>query len=105
MNQAKLEGYINLGQYGGVKTTTTGKDYTKFQLASGKGEKRQYFNCTVWHDEYQTERGVVDGKYAQIECIPKAWKKDDRSGVEFTVTRIWWSPEKPDDLASDDLPF
>jgi hypothetical protein len=113
MNKATLEGYINIGQYGGVKTTSTGKECTTFQLASGKGEKRMYFNCTVWHDEYGTERGVVDGKFAMIECYPRAWKKDGKSGVDFTVTRIWWSPDretgggKPveNSLYESDLPF
>ena len=81
MNKATLEGYINIGQFGGVKTTSTGKECTTFQLASGKGEKRMYFNCTCWHDEYGTERGVVDGKFAMIECYPRAWKKDGKSGV------------------------
>lgn len=113
MNKATLEGYINIGQYGGVQSTPSGKEYTKFQLACGKGDKRQYFNCIVWHDEYGTERGVVDGKYAQIECFPRAWKTDSKSGVDFTVTRIWWAPDresgggKPVDssLYDSDLPF
>lgn len=117
MNKATLEGYINIGQYGGVQSTASGKLCTKFQLACGKGDKRQYFNCTVWHDDYGTERGVVDGKYAQIECRPRAWKTDSKSGVDFTVDRIWWSPEREsgggkdggktveDSLFDSDLPF
>ena len=113
MNKATLEGYINIGQYGGANATPSGKEYTKFQLACGKGDKRQYFNMTVWHDEYGTERGVVDGKYAMIECFPRAWKTDSKSGVDFTVTRIWWAPDREsgggntvdNSLVESDLPF
>lgn len=113
MNKATLEGYINIGQYGGANATPSGKEYTKFQLACGKGDKRQYFNMTVWHDEYGTERGVVDGKYAMIECFPRAWKTDSKSGVDFTVTRIWWAPDREsgggktvdNSLFESDLPF
>ena len=111
MNKVYLEGYINVGQYGGENITASGKKYTRFQVASGKGENRMYFNCTVWHDVYKTERGVVDGKYALIDAYPRAWKTDAKSGVDFTVNRIWWSPDlggdapKEEAYADKDVPF
>lgn len=112
MNKAQLEGYISIGKYGGPRVTDTGKECTKFQIASGKGEKRQYFDCTVWHDEHGTQLGVVDGKYCHVEATPRAWRKDGKGGVDFTVLSIWHAPEREHsegavqaEMFADDLPF
>ena len=94
MNRAYLEGYINT-KYAETKVSSGGKTYTRFQLASGKKDAREYYSMTLWHDEYQSDADIIEGAYAHIECTPRAWKTDSKSGVDFTVRRIWIAPGKP----------
>lgn len=111
MNRAYIEGYVNLGQYDGTRETSTGKKVTKFTIASGKKDAKEYYSMALWHDEHHDERSIIEGGYAHVECTPKAWSHDGKRGVEFSVWNIWYSPrslEKPAEeavYADDDLPF
>lgn len=118
MNTAYLEGYIST-RYKETRTTAAGDDVTTFQLSSPykkDGQRQyQYFRMVCWHDENGTQDGIVEGAYAHIECSPKVWKNGEKSGVDFTVRRIWLAPEREPKPAAepsreaaeddDDIPF